>query len=178
MKNRKKAEIVKEKANELFKAEEFEEAEKKYTEALELAADMKVLYTNRALCRIRLAKFEEAIRDCDWALRIDEKCPKAISQTGHAYLALENFTAARQWYSKLPPKLSKVYLSRLNRAMKEKESQVEAKKMLENSKIGELSELKKMCESLARKHEADMFYEGGLILLGLSCTILLTKFLS
>ena len=130
---------------------------------------MKVLYTNRALCRIRLAKYEEAIRDCDWALRIDEKCPKAISQTGHAYLALENFNQARQWYSKLPLKLSKVYLSRLNRQMKEKESTAEAKKMLENSEIGELSELKKMCESLSRKRESDMFYEGGLILLGQSC---------
>lgn len=37
--------------------------------------------------------------------------------------------------------------------------------MLEGSEIGELSDLKKMCESLSRKRESEMFYEGGLILL-------------
>ena len=79
---------MKESANLLFKDGNFNEAEKRYTECLDLAADVKVFYTNRALCRIRLAKFDEAIQDCDWALRLDENCPKAITQTGQVSFTL------------------------------------------------------------------------------------------
>ena len=83
---------VKESANLLFKKGNFAEAEKKYSECLDLAADVKVFYTNRALCRIRLAKFDDAIRDCDWALRLDENCPKAITQSGQVRLYLSKFS--------------------------------------------------------------------------------------
>ena len=67
-----------------------------YTEALSLAPDVKVLYTNRALCRIRLGNFSEAIVDCDWAMRIEPDCVKARAQTGQAYAAMGEFEKERR----------------------------------------------------------------------------------
>ena len=64
-----------------------------------------------------MSKFAEAISDCDWALRLSPNCPKAISNTGHAYKSMGNYTEAEIWYNKLKdvgkPALAQIYLDRL-----------------------------------------------------------------
>ena len=44
-------------------------AELLYSEALEIERSVPAFWTNRAIVRIRLRKFRDAIEDCDWAWR-------------------------------------------------------------------------------------------------------------
>jgi len=164
-KNRAEATKVKEVANEYFKKGDYESAEKEYTEALSLAPDVKVLYTNRALCRIRLGQFSEAIVDCDWAMRIEPDCVKARAQTGQAYAAMGEFEKAKEWFAKLPPKLAHTYVTRLEVEQREKEAAAAAKKLLKDDSPGELGDLKRIAKSLLKTSESSTFYEGGLLLL-------------
>lgn len=69
-KRQEKANKVKEKANEAFRNGEYEVADKLYTEAIGCCKDMTLLYTNRAMTRIKLQKYAEAIDDCDFANRV------------------------------------------------------------------------------------------------------------
>ncbi|KAG1666593.1 Tetratricopeptide repeat protein 1 [Nymphon striatum] len=63
------AQALKDNGNELYKNESFEDAIKKYTEALlicplSFAKDRSIMYSNRAACRVKLDKKETAITDC------------------------------------------------------------------------------------------------------------------
>ena len=60
-----KAKELKEKGNASFKKNKRDEAEKFYTEALQLHPGCRPLYTNRAIVRNRMKKHEEAISDCN-----------------------------------------------------------------------------------------------------------------
>ena len=60
-----KAKELKEKGNASFKKKKYEEAEKFYSEAIQLHPGCRPLYTNRAIVRNRMNKYEEAISDCD-----------------------------------------------------------------------------------------------------------------
>ena len=64
MEKKKHAIILKEKGNASFKKKNFEEAEKFYSEAIAINQDLSTLWTNRAICRNKLAKYEEAISFC------------------------------------------------------------------------------------------------------------------
>ena len=71
-----RAKELKEKGNEAFKKKNYEEAEKCYSDAIELNRGCRPLWTNRAICRNTMKKYQEAISDCDTALAIDPKCTK------------------------------------------------------------------------------------------------------
>ncbi len=68
----KKADQIKELGNEQFKLKNYEKALEFYNEAIQTIRDNQVLYTNRAQVYIILKKFNDAISDCDWALRVNQ----------------------------------------------------------------------------------------------------------
>lgn len=86
--------------NAAFNAGEYVEAAALYTEALSHVRHWTTLYTNRAQVYLRLDKFEEALEDCQWALRVDEKCLKAAVLQGKAYVGLRRYDEAVESYNK------------------------------------------------------------------------------
>ena len=65
-----KANQIKDKGNEQFKLKNYEKALEFYNEAISLVKDNTIIYTNRAQALILTGKYNEAITDCDWALRV------------------------------------------------------------------------------------------------------------
>ena len=96
-----KAKELKEKGNAAFQKKNFKEAEKYYSEAIQLNIGSRPLWTNRAICRNRMEDFEDALLDCDTALKIDPKCTKSITQKGNALFGLRRFDEARECYELL-----------------------------------------------------------------------------
>lgn len=104
--------------NKLFQTKKYLDAEKFYSQAIELNPGSRPLWTNRAECRITMKKYEAAISDCNTALSIDPKCTRSIIQKGNALLALSRFVEAKECYELLPSfgKDSSSYLKKLNDA--------------------------------------------------------------
>ena len=98
-----KARALKEKGNIAFAKKKFEDAERCYSEAIQLNIGYRPFWTNRASCRNVMKKYQEAISDCDSALYIDPKCTKSITQKGNALLGLERYNEAKKCYESLRP---------------------------------------------------------------------------
>ena len=112
-----KAKELKEKGNAAFQKKKFREAEKCYSEAIQLHIGSRPLWTNRAICRNRMENFDNALTDCDTALKIDPKCTKSITQKGNALFGLGRFDEAKKCYELLytlgESSLAKSYLKKL-----------------------------------------------------------------
>ncbi|XP_054462059.1 sperm-associated antigen 1A [Anoplopoma fimbria] len=86
--------LLKREGNDLVKKGNFEEALKKYSECLALKPDECALYTNRAICLLRLNRFEEAKQDCDSALQMEPGNKKAFYRRALAYKGLQDYLSA------------------------------------------------------------------------------------
>lgn len=91
---RKKADALKLKGNEQFGLKNFDKALEYYTEAINTLKDNTVIYTNRAQVYILLQRYQEAIEDCEWSLRVNEKFIKAYIHKGRALTYLKKFDEA------------------------------------------------------------------------------------
>ena len=98
-----KARDLTEKGDIAFMIKKFEEAEKCYSEAIQLNIGYSQFWINRAKCRNAMKKYQEAISDCDSALSIDPKCTKSITEKGNALLGLKRFDEAKECYESLRP---------------------------------------------------------------------------
>ena len=98
-----KARDLKEKGNIAFRKKKYEEAERCYSEAIQLNIGYRPFWTNRASCRNVMKKYQEAISDCNSALSIDPKCIKSITQKGNALLGLKRYDEAKECYESLRP---------------------------------------------------------------------------
>ena len=165
-KNLKIATELKEKGNIALKEQRYEDADSLYSEGLDLVRDFKVLWTNRAICRMKMKRYEDAISDCDWALRLDEKCPKAITQTGHAYFELGRYEESRKWYQKLrgigKGALADTYIKRLDVIEKQKsENKANMAKVPEKNR----NDFENMINNIKQNDKEVLYYHGGLLLL-------------
>ncbi|XP_034400596.1 sperm-associated antigen 1A [Cyclopterus lumpus] len=86
--------LLKREGNDLVKNGHFQEALKKYSECLTLKPDECALYTNRAICLLRLNRFEEAKQDCDSALQMEPGNKKAFYRRALAYKGLQDYLSA------------------------------------------------------------------------------------
>ncbi|XP_060643661.2 tetratricopeptide repeat protein 12 [Anolis sagrei] len=134
------ASALKDKGNDAFSKGDYEAAIEKYTEGLKKQKDMPMLYTNRAQAYIKLQKYDQAINDCNWALRCDEKCIKALFHMGKAYLALEKYSKSRECYLKIleidpqKEKLCKGCIEEVDAEEKTKREEQSAKEAFESGK--------------------------------------------
>lgn len=103
-------------------------------QALQKIKDNTAIYTNRAQALIKLEKYDDAISDCNWALRVsanqiqqkliillktiknfklqvDEKCIKAMIHKGKALVYLKKFENAMEEFEnakKIDPNQTKI----------------------------------------------------------------------
>ncbi|CAH2285670.1 sperm-associated antigen 1 isoform X1 [Pelobates cultripes] len=82
---------LKKEGNEYVQHGQYGEAVKKYTECLALNSEDCTIYTNRALCYLKLCQYEEARSDCECALQRDSSNIKALYRRAQAHKGLENY---------------------------------------------------------------------------------------
>ncbi|XP_068017247.1 sperm-associated antigen 1 [Melanerpes formicivorus] len=96
--NREKAEekfkTLKTEGNDFVRMGKYEEAVNKYSECLKLNSEECTIYTNRALCYLKLYKYEEAKQDCDHVLQLEDSNIKAFYRRALAYKGLQNYQAS------------------------------------------------------------------------------------
>ncbi|XP_006859243.1 PREDICTED: sperm-associated antigen 1 [Chrysochloris asiatica] len=83
--------ILKEAGNQCVKDKNYTDALSKYNECLKINNKECVIYTNRALCYLKLCQFEEAKQDCDVALQLDDGNVKACFRRALAHKGLKNY---------------------------------------------------------------------------------------
>lgn len=125
----------KDKGNEAFKKNDWDEAIDAYSMAIKLGANHKELstfYKNRAAAYLKLDKFDQTIDDCNLALEIIPKDPKALFRRSQAKEALGRFEEAYKdaldvWNNDTSNKSAQQILQRLH--------DVVQKRAMENAKI-------------------------------------------
>ncbi|KAM9776112.1 sperm-associated antigen 1A-like isoform X2 [Syngnathus typhle] len=80
---------LKHEGNELVKKGHFQDALHKYSQCLALKPDECALYTNRAICLLKLSRFQEAKQDCDSAVRLEPTNKKAFYRRALAHKGLQ-----------------------------------------------------------------------------------------
>uniref|UniRef100_A0A3B4DKJ6 Tetratricopeptide repeat domain 12 n=1 Tax=Pygocentrus nattereri TaxID=42514 RepID=A0A3B4DKJ6_PYGNA len=165
-----RAKALKEKGNKAFALGDYEVAVKFYTEGLEQLRDMQALYTNRAQAFIKLKKYKEAISDCEWALKCNDKCIKAYVHMGRAHLAMKNFTESRLCYEKIldiePEResLVKDYLAQVDLEEKKNFQEEIARQELREGKEG-VTTVPDLLKKLDKSSEINQYYCEGVELL-------------
>ncbi|CAH1163900.1 unnamed protein product [Phaedon cochleariae] len=86
--------VEKEKGNKFVKCQKWNEAVKCYTKAIECYSYDPIFYANRALCYLKLSKFEEAERDCELSLKLDPTYVKAYQRRAAARTSLNKLEHA------------------------------------------------------------------------------------
>ncbi|KAF6101206.1 sperm associated antigen 1 [Phyllostomus discolor] len=82
---------LKEEGNQCVKDKNYKDALSKYSECLNINNKECAIYTNRALCYLKLCQFEEAKQDCDQALQIDNGNVKAYYRRALAHKGLQDY---------------------------------------------------------------------------------------
>ncbi|XP_007894951.2 sperm-associated antigen 1 isoform X1 [Callorhinchus milii] len=123
---------LKTEGNSFVKKARYKEAVGKYSECLKLKPNECAIYTNRALCYLKLNQYKNAEDDCSCALKLEPSNVKAFYRRALAYKGLQNYT---------------VSIDDLNKVLKLDSNVAEAQKELQ-----EVSELLKKQRS-ASSHE-------------------------
>ncbi|XP_071756801.2 tetratricopeptide repeat protein 12 [Centroberyx gerrardi] len=170
-----KAIALKVKGNAAYTQEDYETAVKYYSDGLAELRDMQPLYTNRAQAYIKLGKYKEAISDCEWALKCNEKCIKAYLHMGKAYMALKNYNKSRNCYEtivEIEPGREKMVKEYLTQVDLEEERESQERSAREEFDKGEekATTVPQLLEKLSRPEQIPLYYCGGLELLSQAIT--------
>lgn len=162
-----RATALKDKGNKAYAEEDFETAVSYYTEGLAELRDMQPLYTNRAQAYIKLGKYREAIGDCEWALKCNEKCTKAYLHMGKAYLALKSYNESRNCFEKIveiEPGKENMIKEYLLQVELEEERNIQEKNAQRDFDRGEemATAVPQLLEKLSRPGHMPLYYCGGL----------------
>ncbi|XP_040902834.1 tetratricopeptide repeat protein 12 [Toxotes jaculatrix] len=166
----KKAVALKDKGNEAYSKEDYETAVKYYSDGLAELRDMQPLYTNRAQAYIKLGKYKEAISDCEWALKCNERCIKAYVHMGKAYLALKKYNESRHSFEKIAEieprreKMVKEYLTEVDLEEKRESQEMNARQEFDKGEE-KATAVPQLLEKLSRPGQMLFFYCEGLEIL-------------
>ncbi|KAM4633877.1 sperm-associated antigen 1A-like [Polymixia lowei] len=84
---------LKQEGNDFVKKAQYQDALGKYSECLKLKPEECAIYTNRALCYLKLERFAEAKQDCDAALQLEPTNKKAFYRRAMANKGLKDYLA-------------------------------------------------------------------------------------
>ncbi|XP_072316295.1 sperm-associated antigen 1-like [Eucyclogobius newberryi] len=84
---------LKQEGNDCVKKGQYSNAVGKYTDCLKLKPEECALYTNRALCYLKLERFAESKQDCDAALKLEPTNKKAFYRRAMANKGLKDYLA-------------------------------------------------------------------------------------
>ncbi|XP_011204871.2 RNA polymerase II-associated protein 3 isoform X1 [Bactrocera dorsalis] len=87
---RKQANEIKDKGNKHVKLGEYEKAINEYTNAIDIFPEDPIYFCNRALCYLKLERYNECIEDCEQAIEIDSLSVKAYYRRMQANECLGN----------------------------------------------------------------------------------------
>ncbi|KAM0867587.1 hypothetical protein ACQ4PT_041886 [Festuca glaucescens] len=100
-KARSQANDAKAEGNKHFGAGEYEEALSQYKIALQIASELEsaedicsACHSNRAVCFLKLGKYDETIKECSRALELNPSYVKALLRRGEAHEKLEHYDEA------------------------------------------------------------------------------------
>uniref|UniRef100_UPI0037E71761 tetratricopeptide repeat protein 12 n=1 Tax=Semicossyphus pulcher TaxID=241346 RepID=UPI0037E71761 len=171
----KKATALKDKGNEAYKQGDYETAVKYYSDGLAELRDMQPLYTNRAQAFIKLGKYEEAISDCEWALKCNESCIKAYLLMGKAYLASKKYNEARNCFKKIEEmepemdKMVKEYLTQVHLEEEREGQEINAMQDFDKGR-GKARRVPQLLEKLSKPGQMPLYYRGGVEILSQAVT--------
>lgn len=94
------ADEFKAKGNSAFSSGQFEEAIRHFSDAIALAPDNHVLYSNRSASYASIHNFSDALSDAKRTVEINPRWAKGYSRLGASYVGLGNFKEAVQAYEK------------------------------------------------------------------------------
>ncbi|KAJ8316039.1 hypothetical protein KUTeg_006053 [Tegillarca granosa] len=163
---RKEADQIKERGNDEFRQGNYEKALELYTEALTKTKDHTALWTNRAQANIKLGKYQDALSDCDWALRVCPNCLKAYIHMARAHCALKHYDKAREWYRKAwecdPKKenMIKDYLAEVDRLQATDVQETKAKDLFDSGDL-EAQSVVELLEKIKKPDQLPLYYSGG-----------------
>lgn len=83
----------KEQGNNAYKAQDYNKAINCYTRAIEIQEDPS-FYSNRAICYYNLGRYQECIRDCKHATRLNPQLSKAWKKLYQACINVLKFEEA------------------------------------------------------------------------------------
>ncbi|XP_051526297.1 sperm-associated antigen 1A-like [Myxocyprinus asiaticus] len=86
--------VLKQEGNDMVKNGQFQGAVEKYSECLAIKPGECAIYTNRALCYLKLECFKEAKQDCDSALQMEPNNKKAFFRRALAHKGLKDYLSA------------------------------------------------------------------------------------
>ncbi|KAI2639761.1 hypothetical protein GGS26DRAFT_283325 [Hypomontagnella submonticulosa] len=158
-----KLERMKEEGNTDYKSGRWQAAFDKYSAALEVdpanRGTNSKLYQNRALCRIKLKQYDEAIEDCDRAISLDASYLKARKTKANALGQAEKWEdAVREWKSiqELDPEDRNIIREIRKAELELKKSQrKDYYKILQVPKDADEAAIKKAYRKLAIIHHPD-----------------------
>lgn len=88
------AEVLKNKANDHFQRQEYQEAVDFYSQAIEKDSNKSIYYGNRSIAHLRLELFGAALSDANAAIELDKNYIKGYYRRAAAYMALGKFKSA------------------------------------------------------------------------------------
>ncbi|KAK3261357.1 DNA binding protein, partial [Cymbomonas tetramitiformis] len=92
------ADEEKNKGNELFRDGKFADAVKHYSEAIKRNPKDHKVYSNRAACYMKLAAFNEALKDANQCIAIDPTFPKGYTRKGAVQFFMKEYDKAMETY--------------------------------------------------------------------------------
>lgn len=76
----------KDEGNKHFKSQNYTEAIRCYTKAIQLNGNEPSYYSNRAACYLNQKKFDQTIADCNKSIALDPNSTKALRRRALAYM--------------------------------------------------------------------------------------------
>ncbi|KAM6932165.1 LOW QUALITY PROTEIN: tetratricopeptide repeat protein 12 [Lycodopsis pacificus] len=157
--------IFKDKGNEAYAQEDYETAVKYYSDGLAELRDMQPLYTNRAQAYIKLGKYKEAISDCEWALKCNERCCQALKKYKESRNCFEKIVEIEPEMEKMV----KEYLTQVDLEEGRESQEMNARQEFDKGE-GNDTRVPQLLEKLARPGQIPLYYCGGLEILSQAVT--------